>query len=487
MRLRMTLQTKFMISVSAMLILLVTLILFFVEKREVKAIFEGQVNKGITLARYIAYLNLQPFKMWDEEGVEANIEEQLQIDKELVYVVFYNRYNTLFAGSSFIKDHEEAFRYSSFGENVDEMSYLYVRKRIKDKAAGEALRILEVEAPIFAEGSRWGSIKIGLSLEDVRKEMQKTRLMLLLIGLGGILIGGSGATLLARRITGPLKKLLEGTVKIAKEDFSQQIDISSQDEIGNLAQSFNEMTLKLLQARERMETAHKRLLQAEKLASIGRISAGIAHEIRNPLTSVKLNIQKLERSENMDEVEKEHLSLAQEGIKHMEKAIKDLLDFTRVSELHRSRFSIVQIMEESIKTLSDYLNLKKVSLKMHYEDHLPEVFVDGDKLRQVFLNILRNAYEAVDEGGEIGVSLSRLKEKSGDKVRVEISDNGCGIPEEEKDLIFEIFYTTKASGIGLGLAIAKKIIEQHSGTIRVKNNQRKGICFEISIPCEVGK
>jgi len=119
------------------------------------------------------------------------------------------------------------------------------------------------------------------------------------------------------------------------------ITITGQDEIGNLARSFNKMSRQLLLTRKKMEAANKKLIQAEKLASIGRISAGIAHEIRNPLTSVKLNIQKLTQSHNLDEMEREHLNLSQEGIRHMEKSIKDLLDFTRASEILNSVLEIL--------------------------------------------------------------------------------------------------------------------------------------------------
>lgn len=169
----------------------------------------------------------------------------------------------------------------------------------------------------------------------------------------------------------------------------------------------------------------------------------------------------------------------------MEKSIKDLLDFTRASELELARFSIEQILEESVKTLADSLALKKVRLKRNFQDELPQILVDGDKLRQVFLNILRNAYEAVDEGGEITISLSLLKERSRKIIKVVISDNGCGIPDKERDVIFELFYTTKTTGIGLGLAIARKIIEQHNGSIQLSENAKKGTSFEILIPVEV--
>ena len=484
MKLRMSLQTRFMVWAIVLIMVLLVSILLVIEQREVKAIFEEQKEKGVLIAKNIAYLNLPAFIQWDEEGVRENIEEQ--IDENLVYVVFYGRYNNLFVGTSFIEDYKETYLYSDLGEEVDEKSYLFERKKFVDEKSTQILRILEIEVPIFVRGSpkRWGSIKIGLSLEEMRAEILKTRLMLIFIGCGGLLIGAFGAVLLARRITGPLKKLVEGTVKISKEDFSQKIDITSQDEIGNLAQSFNDMSRKLLLARERMEVASNKLIQAEKLASIGRISAGIAHEIRNALTSVKLNIQKLVQSDRLDETEKEHLSISQEGIGQMEKFVKELLDFTRVSELNLARFSLEQILDESIKTLADTLELKKVVLEKSYEEGLPQVLVDADKLKQVFLNILRNAFEAVEEKGKINISLSLLKEQEGSKIRVFISDNGCGIPEENRETIFEPFYTTKASGIGLGLPIARKIIEQHRGTIRVKENAAQGTSFEILIPTE---
>ena len=484
MKLRMSLRTRFMVWAIVLLMVLLVSILLVIEQREVKAIFEEQIEKGVLIAKNIAYLNLPAFIQWDEEGVRENIEEQ--IDENLVYVVFYGRYNNLFVGTSFIEDYKETYLYSDLGEEVDEKSYLFEQKKFVDEKSTQILRILEIEVPIFVRGSpkRWGSIKIGLSLEEMRAEILKTRLMLIFIGCGGLLIGVFGAILLARRITGPLKKLVEGTVKISKEDFSQKIDITSQDEIGNLAQSFNDMSRKLLLARERMEVASNKLIQAEKLASIGSISAGIAHEIRNALTSVKLNIQKLVQSDRLDETEKEHLSISQEGIGQMEKFVKELLDFTRVSELNLARFSLEQILDESIKTLADTLELKKVVLEKSYEEGLPQVLVDADKLKQVFLNLLRNAFDAVEEKGKINIFLSLLKEQEGSKIRVFISDNGSGIPEENRETVFEPFYTTKASGIGLGLPIARKIIEQHRGTIRVKENSAQGTSFEIFIPTE---
>lgn len=483
-KLRMSLQTKFMLSVIGLLTVLVVLIFLVILKRERDAIFEEQKSKGVLIAKNIAQLNLQPFLQWDEEGVQRNIEEQ--INEEIVYVIFYNRFNSLFVATPLIRDYEETYRYSRLGGDVDEGTSLFETKDLFDKDSGEILRLLEIEVPIFIKGSpiKWGSIKIGLSREEYLAEIRQTLLWLVMIHGLGLLIGIGMAILLARRITNPLKKLAEGTEKISKGDFSQKIDIASQDEIGDLAQSFNEMSHQLLLTRERMEEAHQKLIQAEKLASIGRLAAGIAHEIRNPLTSVKLNIQKLLQGNRLDETEEEHLNLSQRGITQMEKFVKELLNFTRGSELNLERFSIEQIVDEAVKMIADSLELKKVTLERNLKEGLPQVLVDGDKLRQVFLNILRNAYEAVEEGGKINISLSHLQDDSRGKIRVLISDNGCGIPEHAREVIFELFYTTKSSGIGLGLANARKIIEEHKGSIKVRNKEGKGASFEILIPCE---
>lgn len=483
----MSLQTRFVLSVVVLLAVLVLLIFIVIEKRERDAIFQEQISKGILIAKNISQLNQQPLIRWDEEGIQRNIEEQ--INKEVVYVIFYNRYNNLFVATSFIRDYEETYQYSLLGEDVDKESFRSERRDLFDKDSGQLLSLLEIEVPIFVGDSpvRWGSIKIGLSLEESRAEIRQTRFMLVLIHGLGLLIGIGGAILLARRITNPLTNLKEGIEKIRKGDFSHKISITSQDEIGDLGQHFNEMSHDLFLSLKREEAAHKKLIQAEKLASIGRLAAGIAHEIRNPLTSVKLNIQKLLQSNQLDELEEEHLNLSQKGISQMEKFVKELLNFTRDSELNLERFSIEQIMDETVKMIADSLELKKITLEKNLEEGLPQVLVDGDKLRLVFLNVLRNSYEAVEEGGKISVSLSHLDGDSGGEIRILISDNGCGIPEPDREVIFELFYTTKSSGIGLGLANARKIIEEHKGSIRVKDKKGKGASFEIIIPYEEEK
>ena len=481
--LKISLYTRFLIAITFILIFLVGSILFLIERREVRTIFEETKSRGILKAKYIASLNLDSLTFWDAAGIKSNIEGE--IDSSLIYVVIYDKFRSPYVISDLIRENEEIKCCSRLPEKVSEEMSAAGRRDFR--LDGKVVPIIEIEVPVFAEGSPdyWGSVKVGLSLEENQKEIRRTRLMLILIGCSGFLLGLVGAVVLAKRITGPLQKLVEGTVRISKGDFTQTITVSSRDEIGDLARSFNEMTRDLLETRRRMEDASRRLIQAEKLASIGRISASIAHEIRNPLTSVKLNIQKLTQNERLDEEEKEHLSISQEGIGQIEKFIKELLNFTRVSTLNPERFSIVQIVEESLKLMRHSFQEEKIILEKRFAADLPAVVVDGDKMRQVFLNILRNAVEAVGEGGRIDVEISRVKESGVAMVKVSISDDGCGIPEKDWENIFEPFYTTKAAGFGLGLSNARKIVEQHRGSIKIAKANAKGTTFEVCIPCEV--
>lgn len=484
----MSLRTRFMMYVTALLVGLVVIVLFVVEEREVREIFEGYKDRGILTAEYLVQLNLEPFLWGDNQGVEEDIEGR--IGQNLIYVIFYDRNRKPFAASKSIKRYYSIYADSNLDPEAKKGDYFLETRTISAEAkSGRNKRVMEIEVPIYVEGSatKFGSIKVGLSLEEMRAEEFKTRLMLILIGCSGLIIGVGGAALLARRITKPLDKLVDGTVKISKGDFSHKIVIDTQDEISDLAQSFNDMSYRLQLTRERMEAANRRLVQAEKLASIGRISASIAHEIRNPLTSVKLNIQKVMESENLDEIDREHMDISQEGIGHIENFVKEMLNFTRASELQLNYFSVEQIVDESVKMIQNTLKLNDVKLVKEVQEKLPHVLVDGDKIRQVILNILHNSCEAVDKGGKIIIALSLLKGRRGRKVRIRISDNGPGIQKKDRENIFEPFYTTKSTGIGLGLANARKIIGQHRGFIRAVFNKEQGACFEILIPCEEEK
>jgi signal transduction histidine kinase len=486
MKIRVNLQARFLIWTTVLLVVLVGAILLLVGQREVATITEESKAKAVLLARNLADRNLQSLFSWDIDGILRNIESQ--IDDKLLYVVFYDRYATALVSNGAVAERAEISGRGSSrleGEVGPESAFA---KPQEVWLAGRVRHVLEVEVPIFTEGTndKWGSVKVGLSLEDVQSAIRRTRMALILIGVIGFLIGLAGAVVLARRIVRPIKRLVDGTVRIARGDFVHRIPAAGQDEIGDLARSFNAMAEKLLVARMQMEEAQRRLVQSEKLAQIGRMTATIAHEIRNPLTSVKLNIQKVAEDSALPTVEKEHLALSQEGIVRIERFIKELLNFTRATELQKARFSIEQILDESVKLMKDAFPEKKIVVEKDVAARLPEVFVDGDRMRQVLLNLLRNAGEAIEAEGRIVLQATAEEAGGRRRIRIRISDNGPGIPEKDWETIFEPFYTTKPWGFGLGLANARKLVELHGGTIRVVPRPGPGTTFEIFIPIEGG-
>jgi signal transduction histidine kinase len=480
-KLKISIYTRLVFWITLLVFLTCGAVRFATQIREAKHLQDEPESRALLQARYMADANLQSLVRQDWDAVQKYVDAHAAGD--LAYIVFYDRQGEPRAVNEPIRSHDDIVSTSLLAEDVTVDDSASERKRIQ--VQDQDVRVLEIEVPAFAQrADRWGSVKIGLSLEPTYDKMREIQKVLLLIGAGGFLVGILGAAILARRITRPLQRLVDGTVRIAKGDFTQSIVLASGDEVGDLARSFNEMTAQLLHARERMEDANRMLVQHEKLASIGRMAATIAHEIRNPLTSVKLNIQKVLEEEGLTEAVRPHLALGLEGIDQIDRFIKELLNFTRVPELSLERWPIDQIVEEALKMIGGVLAEKGIAVETTCVPDLPAVLVDADKMRQVFLNILRNAHEALGPGGRITIACDAVEDGGRRMVRVRIADNGPGISDRVRRNIFEPFFTTKPSGFGLGLPIARKIIELHKGAIHVGRKRGPGASFIVLIPVE---
>jgi signal transduction histidine kinase len=480
-KLKISIHTRLVFWITVLVFLLFGAVLFVIQIREAKILQDEAKARALLQARYVADANLIPLSHTDWPAIQDYVDTHCVGD--LAYMIVYDRSGQAGASNTLLRSHGEVVSASLLGDAMtNEESAAEMRRLVLE---GKPVRVYEVEVSAYsAAAGRWGSVKIGLSLEPMYERLRQVQKVLVLIGLGGFLLGIAGASFLARRITRPIHRLVEGTVRIARGDFSQAIVDTSRDEVGDLARSFNEMTRDLLETRERVEDANRRLVQHEKLASIGRMAATIAHEIRNPLTSVKLNIQKIAEEETLAEAVQAHLGLSLEGIDQIERFIKELLNFTRVQELALERWPVDQIVDASLKMLKDVLAEKGIVVERSCPSDLPSVLADADKMRQVFLNLLRNAFEALGPGGRIGIACDRVREGGRTMVRVRLYDDGPGIPANVRPNVFEPFFTTKPSGFGLGLANARKIVEQHNGTIAVDPAPGAGAAFIILIPAE---
>jgi len=222
----------------------------------------------------------------------------------------------------------------------------------------------------------------------------------------------------------------------------------------------------------------------DRLSSLGQMSAGIAHEIRNPLTSINFNVQLLAKKLAMTDATKCLIDDTQEGIDRIRTLVKGMLDFAKPSRPYLKSDSIPRVLKDSIALLDSQLKKKGVAVAVHLHDPFPEVFFDAHQVQQVFVNLLLNGMEAMAEGGTIRIKSLIVKEarKKGEHVLLHFTDYGLGISRENLSRIFDPFFTTKSDGTGLGLPIVHKILEQHNASVEVSSTEGKGTTFILKFP-----
>lgn len=236
---------------------------------------------------------------------------------------------------------------------------------------------------------------------------------------------------------------------------------------------------------EQLLSAEARLIQAEKMASLGVLSAGVAHEIKNPLAIILQGIELLEVS-SLKEETAGVLAMMKDAVFRASKITKDMLTFSRESSLTLEEVDLAAVIDETFSFVDHIFSLKQIRIARNLQHDLPKVNVDPNQMKQVFINLLTNAAEAMPEGGTITVAAegtSNVQNRS--IIRVLIADTGHGISAEDQQRVFDPFYTTrkKSGGTGLGLSVVKGIIEKHKGDIKIENGPDGGTRVLIELPC----
>src|SRR3990167_8389820 len=294
----------------------------------------------------------------------------------------------------------------------------------------------------------------------------------------------------ANRITKPILQLAQGAKSIGSGNLDHRISVVSQNEVGILAGEFNQMAAKLKESysnlEQKVEERTSQLLRAERLAAVGELAAEVAHEINNPLGGLRNFASMLENEpENITQTKK-YAPLMLEGLKRVEMIVKRLLTFSRPYTLRVRENDVNAIVNSSLEFIEHRIEPDCVRIQKEFDDALPPVFVDADHVSQALINIMVNAIESMPNGGKLTIKTNTCKNHS-ECVTVWISDTGCGISEGIVGKIFEPFFTTKnkegEKGLGMGLAISKRIIEDHHGEIRVESKAGQGTTFCICFPC----
>ena len=290
--------------------------------------------------------------------------------------------------------------------------------------------------------------------------------------------------LVIRTISRPLRRLTEAAVVVAGGEYGTQVNLRSNDEVGLLAASFNEMSRKMADDIERLRTLNEQLVRTEKLAAAGTLAAGVAHEVNNPLASISSLIQILQTRNDADPETREMLRLISAQIARITQVLRDMMDFARVRPPLRAPLDVPRIIEASLRLASFDKTFKRLQVITELDAGAPRVSADADQLQQVFLNLLLNARDAMPDGGELRIR-SRYHESS-NQITVEIVDNGVGIAPEHRAHVFDPFFTTKpaGTGTGLGLAICYGIINAHGGRIEIDPNNGRGTRVCVTLPVQ---
>jgi len=284
------------------------------------------------------------------------------------------------------------------------------------------------------------------------------------------------AYLLVYQILNPLRALIRETSR------SENIERSGND-VKTLSQSVRGLIEDVGQTHVELEKSRETLLQADKMAMVGKLAAGMAHSVRNPFTSVKMRLFSLSRSLKLSGTQKEDFDVISEEIDHIDTIVQNFLEFSRPPKLEMQPVSPSTVVDTAIQLLRYRLESYNVTATIHRDKMLPTIDADPDQLKEVLVNLIVNACEAMTGGGTIEIN-ERVKGAPPDRQQSEIriTDSGPGIAPEAIEKVFDPFYTTKEEGTGLGLSIVSRIIREHGGRIDVTSAEGRGTTFRIVLP-----
>ena len=281
--------------------------------------------------------------------------------------------------------------------------------------------------------------------------------------------------ILYRHILGPIRGLALEAGSSAQE--------SSRDEVGSLTHSMKSMMRDFGETSDELARSRKNLVQAERMVLVGELAAGVAHTIRNPFTSIKMRMFSLGRSLKLTEAQGEDLQVISDEIARIDRIVENFLEFARPPKLRLKECSLSNIINSVITLLEYRIKAYNVQLHYDYQPNLPQVKVDADRIKEALVNIVINACEAMEPGGNITVTETREHHPTlGDVANITVSDTGPGIPEAIIDKVVSPFFTTKEDGSGLGLSIVVRIVREHNGKFIITSNAAQGTRCVILLP-----
>ena len=464
----MKLRTKITLLTTAIAVSVVFFTLLPIRAVVINA-FRGELEKkAVSIAGNLSDRIANHILLKDYFQTTKALKEVLNKEKDLEYIFVTDEEGKIFAHTFNNGTPPDILSWNPLDNKAINMQLLDTEKGY----------IRDVGMNVFQDTK--SELHIGIREDSLSRTLAKMRYLTVPVIMAVILLAVIASFILSRLITNPLNKFVEFTKLLGQGEFGVKVDVPYGDEIGYLARNFNTLSMQLKSAKEKMEEAYTytHLLQAEKLSSIGQISAGLAHELKNPMTTLKMMFQAFKEQPDMT---KEDAEVINNEIEKIDKILTNFLGFVKQKGFHFSRVDLNALIDRVLSLATFDIGSAGIVVQKDLLEALPAVKADRALLEQVFLNLVLNAVQAMPGGGEI-----RISGKSDDRfAEVMIWDKGVGIPSDIRSKIFDPFFTTKDEGTGLGLSIAYNIIKSHGGNLFFNSNEGAGTVFTVRLPKEV--
>jgi signal transduction histidine kinase len=443
----------------------------FIEKNVIRTMEKGkhfEIHR--VLQNFATYPGIWKINVFTPDGTIIATTYEGELNKKVDHVDFF------LESRSFIK---EEISHDSGGRPKRERVYYYINPVVNKP---ECFQCHNLKDRVV------GVLTVGNSLKEMDREISKVKRDSIVLAVTTIVLLSSVlGFLFLRFVNVPITNLIGAMKRVEQGDLDTRVHPGSRDEIGSLAKSLNTMIEKLDLAKREAEEYHQELVQrADRMASIGELASGIAHEIRNPLAGIQGAIQILAQGFPENDERKQISEEIQKQIHRLERLVKNLLNYTKPMPANYLAADINEIAE---KVLSFFVThggkLEGLKIEKRFFSPLPKTRIDPNSMEQAFLNIILNAQKAMPQGGTLTVSTHLVDHEGGDgakAVRIVFEDTGVGISKENLPKIFNPFFSTRVDGTGLGLSITKNIIEQHEGRIEVESQVNVGTKFTITLP-----
>lgn len=477
---RLGLRTKFFLYSNTLIVVTMGVVAVLGITYERNSRYEGIVNRARSLTEVLAIpitdaLMYEDLGVVSEDGlIENTIDEVVRRNRDLIrYVVV--------AEPSGRVNHSNRWELlgKKFPRALDAES-IGMKTVTEILVAEDGERILEVRMPLNISSKTWGSLAAGFSLRRVEQTVAAIGKKVLGIAMILMLANSVLTALYVETLIRPILALNDRMKQAGRGDLSVRSDDRRGDEVGELAGAFNRMMDELEEAQKKGAMRQFQLAHTEKMAAVGTLAAGVAHEVNNPLAGILACIENLEAARDDPEMAQRYLGLIRDGLLRIERTIQNLLDFSRAREMTLEMTSINHNVRHVLEMTSFQIKRQGVEVKLALSREDLIVPADHFQMEQLFLNLILNAVQAMPEGGTLMISTGV---KDGLLV-AEVADNGKGIPPEIQKRIFDPFFTTRevGEGTGLGLTVSDTIVRAHGGSIEVESEENHGTVFRIRLP-----